>query len=108
MFRKKTHTIYQQDCDPNNGDVSSGYGPSNIHTLSQCEDSSKFKGMDGDVGKGDGDMSSGNAFLNSHTLSQSVDSGTFQVIDVRVEKADVSSGYGSMNSHTDLQHNILE
>ena len=32
------HNLYQHDCDYNNGDVSSGYGFLNSHTLSKCED----------------------------------------------------------------------
>ena len=57
----------------NNDDVSSVCGFINSHTLSQCEYSSHFKDMDGDV-----------------------------------ENFDVSCGYGSMNRHTDLQHNGLK
>ena len=64
------HTLYQQDFDSNNVDVSSGNGFINSHTLSQCDDSSIFKDMDDDVDKGD-----------------------------------VSSVYGSMNSHSDFQQN---
>ena len=56
------HTLYQHFCDSNNGDVSSGYGFLNRHTLSQCEDSSTLKDMDGDVEKSDGDVISVNVF----------------------------------------------
>ena len=37
-FSMNNHILYQQDCDSNNGDVSSGYGFINSHTLSQCDD----------------------------------------------------------------------
>ena len=50
-------------------------------------------------------MISGYGFLTA-TLSpnsQSDDSGTFKNIYGGVDKGGVSSGYGSMNSHTDLQ-----
>ena len=40
---------------------------------------------------------------NSHTLFQCEDSITFKYMDGEVENGDVSSGYGSMNIHTDLQ-----
>ena len=47
------HTISQQNFVSNNGDVSSGCGFINIHSHSQCEDSSIFKEMNGDVETGD-------------------------------------------------------
>ena len=53
------HTLYQQDRDSNNGDVSSGYSFKNSHNLSPCEDSSNFQEMGGNVKKGDDDMSGG-------------------------------------------------
>ena len=65
------HGISQHDCDSNNGDVSSGYDSKNIHTLSQCDDSSNFKQVYGDVKKGD--VSSGYGSMNSHTdLQQNI------------------------------------
>ena len=88
------HPLSQQHRDYNNGDVSSGYGSLNSHTLPQCEYSSTFKKIDEDVEKGDGDVSIGNVFFNSHTISQHEDSSTFKNIDVDVEKGDISSGYG--------------
>ena len=42
-------TISHHDYDTNNVDVSSGYGFKNIHTLSQCEDSSTSNDMYLDV-----------------------------------------------------------
>ena len=62
--------------------------------------------MDGDVEKGDGGVSSGYGVF-SHNLSQYEDSSTFKDMDGDVEKVDVSSGYGSMNIHSDLQQNGL-
>ena len=53
-------------------------------------------------------MISGYGYLNIHTLSKCEDSSTFKKIDVDVEKGDVSSGYGYMNRHNDLQQNCLE
>ena len=53
-------------------------------------------------------MSSGYVFFNSHTLSQHEYSSTFKNIDGDVDKGDVSSGCGSMNTHTYLQLNDLE
>ena len=44
-------TQSQWDCDYNNGDVSSGYGLLNSHTLYQCEDSISSKEMYGVVKK---------------------------------------------------------
>ena len=52
------HTLSQHDCDSNNGDVSIVY-VFYIHTLSQCEYSTDFKDIGGDVEKGDGDISTG-------------------------------------------------
>ena len=46
-------SMIQHDCDSDDGDVSSGYGFINRHTLYQCEDPSKFKDMDGKVENGD-------------------------------------------------------
>ena len=102
------HTISQQYCDYNNGDVSIRYVFLNSHTLSQCEDSSRFKNIDDDVEKDDGDVSCGYVFVNSHTLSQHEYSSTFKNIDGGFDKGDVSSVCGSMNTHTYLQQNDLE
>ena len=60
------HTLSQQYWDLNNGDVSSWNGFINIHTISQCNDSSKFKEMYGYVENYD--ASSGYVYVNSHTL----------------------------------------
>ena len=48
-FSMKNHTLSKHGCDFNNGDVSSINGFINSHTISQYDDSSKFKKMDGDV-----------------------------------------------------------
>ena len=56
------HTLYQQYCDSNNGDVSIGWVFLNRHTISQCEDSSTFNNSDDYVEKDDGDVSSGYSF----------------------------------------------
>ena len=58
----KNHKLDQQYFDSNYSHVSSGYYFLNSHTLSQCEDSSKFKKIDDDVEDGDGDVSSGYGF----------------------------------------------
>ena len=47
-------------------------------------------------------------FLKSHNLYQRYDTSAFKNIYVDVEKDYVSSGYGSINSHTDLQQHYLE
>ena len=60
-----TTTHYKKYCDFNNGDVSSGYGFINSHTLSQCEYSGTFRDMDGGVEKGD--VSSRYGSTNRHT-----------------------------------------
>ena len=39
----KNHTLSQQDCGSDNGDVISGYGLINCHALSQGYGSSAFK-----------------------------------------------------------------
>ena len=47
-------------------------------------------------------------FFLSHTLSQCEDPSTFKEIDGCSERGYVSSVYGYMNSHADLQQNVLE
>ena len=44
-----THYLSQQYCDSNNGNVSSGYGFLNSHTLPQCEYYIKFNNNDADL-----------------------------------------------------------
>ena len=61
-FSLNKHTLSQQCCDLNNGDVCSGYGIVNSHTISQCQDSSSFKKIENDVEGGDGGVSSGYGF----------------------------------------------
>ena len=70
-FSLYKHTLSQQYCDSNNGDVSSGYVFLDSHTLSQCEDPINFKNIYDDVEKVDGDVSSGYGFKTS-TLSNNV------------------------------------
>ena len=53
------------DFEKGDGDVGSGYVFINSHTLSQRDDSSTFKNIDGGVDKGD--VSSGYGSMNSHT-----------------------------------------
>ena len=62
----KNQTLSKHGCDFNNGDVSSRNGFINSHTISQYDDSSKFKKMDGDVEKVD--VSSGYGSMNIHTI----------------------------------------
>ena len=57
------HLLYQQDCDSNNGDMSSGYGFETSHTLSQFIYYSTFKNIYNDFEKGDGDVISGYGFF---------------------------------------------
>ena len=67
-FSINNYIIYQKDCNTNAGDVSSGYGFIDSHTISQCDDSSTFKDMDGDVEKGDVSIVYGSK--NIHTVYQ--------------------------------------
>ena len=48
-FSLNNHTLYQHYFDFNNGDVCSGYGILNSHTISQCQDFSSFNNIDNDV-----------------------------------------------------------
>ena len=48
-YYMNNHTLFQQDCDSNNSDVSSVYGFINKHSLSKFDDSSNFMYMDDDV-----------------------------------------------------------
>ena len=63
IWRKKT--LSQQDCDSNNSDISSEYGYIKSHTISQCEYSSTFKDMNGDVENVD--VRSGYGSMKIHT-----------------------------------------
>ena len=69
-FSMKKNTLSQQNCDSNNGDMSSWHGFKNSHTIYQCKDSSTFKDINGNVEKGDCDVSSGYGVLNSHNIPQ--------------------------------------
>ena len=62
------HTLYQQDQDFNNVYVSSRNDFINSHIISQCNDSSTFKDMDGDVEICD--VRGGNDYMNSHNIYQ--------------------------------------
>ena len=62
------HTLYQQDCDSNCGDVSSVNSFIKSNTLYQCHDSSTFREMDVDVEKGD--VSNGYGYMKIHTVYQ--------------------------------------
>ena len=79
------------------GDMSCGNCSMNNQTLSQQ-----------DCDTNNGDISIGYGFLNIQTLSQCEDSSAFKEVGGYVENCDASSGYGSMNSHTDLQQNSLK
>ena len=54
-----------EDVENGDGDISSGYGFQNIHTIYQHEDSGKFKNIDGGVEKGG--VSSRYGSMNIHT-----------------------------------------
>ena len=62
------HTISKKYCNTNNGDVRSGYGFSNSHTLFQYKDSSTFKNNAVDVQEGGGGVSSGYGFKYPHLI----------------------------------------
>ena len=62
----KNHTLSQHDSDSNNGDMSSGYGFINRHTLYQCDYSITFNYTDGDFEKGDVSIWYGS--MNIHTI----------------------------------------
>ena len=53
-------------------------------------------------------MSSGYVFLNIHALSQCEDTSTCKEVYGDIEKGNISSGYDSLNIHTNLKHNFLE
>ena len=61
-FLMNNHTLSQQYCGSNHGDVSIGCGFFNRHALYQCEDSSTFNEIDDDVENCDVDVSSGYDF----------------------------------------------
>ena len=63
-----TQILSQQDWDINNGDVSFGNGFINRYNISQCNDSSYFKYMNGNVENDD--VSGGHGYMNIHTLYQ--------------------------------------
>ena len=64
----KNQNIYQQDCDSNNDNASSGNSFINSHAIYQCNNSSNFKDMNGDVKKDD--VSSGYGSMKIHTVYQ--------------------------------------
>ena len=61
-FYLNNYNTPQQYCDFNNGDVCSGYGIINRHTISQCHDQSSFKNIENDIENGDGGVNSGYDF----------------------------------------------
>ena len=77
------------------GDMSGGNSSMDNHTLSEHDCYSNSE-----------DMSSGNVVINIHNLSQCDDSITFKETNGDVENGDVSSGYGSIKTHTIYQHNV--
>ena len=85
------------DGDFKMGYVSGGNCSMNNNTLSQK-----------DCDSNNSDVSSGNSFINRHTISQHGNSSNFKEMDRDVEKGDLSSGYGSMNSQTAYQQNGLK
>ena len=102
----KNHTLSQQDFDSNNGDLSSGNDFIKSHALSQCDYSSNFKQMYGDVEKWD--VSSGYGSMNSHTFYQLNGFKSFMNFNYmddmeassNLQNVDVSSGIGLINRHT--------
>ena len=62
------HTLSQHDLYLNNGDVSCVNGFIKIETISQCNESSCFNYMDGDVENGD--MNGEHGSMKIHTLYQ--------------------------------------
>ena len=63
-----SHHIYQQYWDFNNGDLSCGNCFIISHTLPQCNSSSSYNGINGDVEIFD--VSVGNGAMNRHTIYQ--------------------------------------
>ena len=61
-FSLNNHTLYQQYCGFNNGDLCSGYGILKIQTISQCQYSSPFNNIENVVENGGGGVSSGYGF----------------------------------------------
>ena len=98
-------TIYQHEWDSNSGDVSIGNGFINSHTNSQCNGSSTFKDMYGDIESGD--VSSGYDSINCHTAYQQ--NGLKSLMDYNIkddvnmndnlQSGDLSSGIVLINSH---------
>ena len=107
----KNHTLFRQDCDINNGDLSSGYRFTKMHTISQREYASTFNNMDGYVENGD--VSSGYGYMNRHTyfkqngfkLLMSFNDRDDTYMNDNLQNGYVSSGIGSLNIHTLPQYN---
>ena len=105
-FSINNHILSQHYCDSDNGDVSSRYGFINSHTITQCDDSSLFNLLDGDVENGD--VSSGYGSKNSHTVYQQNGSKSLMNynymddvdMNANFQNGDVSSVIGLLNSHT--------
>ena len=100
------HNLSQQYFDSNNGDVSSGNSFINSHTLSQCDDLSKFKDMDRYVEKVD--VSIGCFSMNINNFYQLNGLKSFMNFNDRDDmetNANLHNGYvtsviGLINSHT--------
>ena len=100
------HTLYQQDCNLNNRDVSCVNGFINIHTISQCNGSSYFNKMDGGVENVD--VSGGHGSVNSHNFYQH--NGLISLINYNnsddmdmnddLKNGNVGCGIGLINIHT--------
>ena len=107
----KSHTLSQHDWDLKNGDVSCWNGFINIHTLSQCNESSYFNDVDGDV-KNDV-VSGGHGSMNRNNISQNnglsllINNNNSEDIDMNgnLKNGDVSCVIGLINRHTLSQCN---
>ena len=110
-YYMNNHTLFQQDCDSNNSDVSSVYGFINKHSLSKFDDSSNFMYMDDDVEEVD--VSSRYGYMKSHTVYQHNDSKSLMNNNCRddmnmnanLHYRVVISGIGLLNSHNLFQYN---
>ena len=106
------HTIYQQDYDLNNGDVSCGNDFINSYTLSQHNGSSYFIDMDEDVESGY--VSGEHGSMNIHTVSQQnslsslLNYNNSDDIEINgdLKNGDVSCGIGLIKIHALSQCNV--
>ena len=99
------------DVEKGDGDVKSGYGFLNSHTLSQREYSGIFNNIGGGVYKGD--FNSAYGYMNVHTDSEQNNLVLFMKDNDKIDtgmnetlyNVDMSSVIGLLNSHTLLQAN---